>query len=94
MNVAGNSSASDTAPKKLLKVENKSKTKSMIKNIAITILAAAAILAFSYALNAGMEKQDRVTCQRLQRQAIDYAPIFYATDAENKMCDALGMPIK
>jgi len=64
-----------------------------MKNIAITILATAAILTLAYALNAGLVKQDRITCAKLVQQSKDY-PTFYSTQGEKKMCRELGITLE
>jgi hypothetical protein len=78
-------------PKDCQKVGNQV-NKKMIKETATTLAAAAAILAFSYALNAGIEKQDRINCTKLQQQAIDY-PTFYSTESEKRTCREVGITL-
>ncbi len=64
-----------------------------MKNIAITIAAAAIILTHAYALNAGLVKQDRVTCAKLQQQSKDF-PTFYSTESEKRMCREFGIMLE
>lgn len=81
------------SPQKTAPKVNQRKDKNMLKEIATTIGIALIIIASAKMLAIGLEKQDRVDCYRLQKQAREYAPVFYTTESEDAMCKALGIRV-
>jgi hypothetical protein len=64
----------------------------MIKETITIFVAIAALMGWVVLLSIGLEKQDEVTCLKLQQYAKEYET-FYSTPEERQMCDALGLPI-
>jgi hypothetical protein len=64
----------------------------MIKETITIFVIVAALIGAVAILSIGLEKQDEVTCYKLQQYAKEYAT-FYATESEKKMCEALEIPI-
>lgn len=63
-----------------------------VPNIIKLVVLMVVVVLFALIINIGVEKQELVTCHKLQSYAQTY-PLFYLTPIEKEMCDAHGISI-
>lgn len=64
--------------------------KLIIKGLIITGLIVAGLWGLVELLNIGMDKEEQVTCLKLQAQALEY-PDYWITITHKEMCDYHGI---
>lgn len=77
-----------TAKRSKTKKNKKMKTE-FISSIIISIV----MIIIGMMILQGMDRQDRITCNKLQQQSKDY-PTFYSTESEKEMCRAFGITLE
>jgi len=66
--------------------------KAIIEKIVVALALLVILFLVVKVLAIGIEKSDRVECQKLLSQYREY-PLFYLTPNEKEMCDYLGVTI-
>ena len=64
----------------------------MIEKIVSLFVGVALGFALLAALAVAVEKQDEITCRKLQKQSVEFAT-FYSTPGEREMCKELGITL-
>lgn len=67
--------------------------KSIITNVAYTLIAFVALAILLFAMNASLDKGEVVSCLKLQEQSREYRE-FFATQKQADMCDRHGINLK
>ena len=62
------------------------------QKIVVALIFLAMFILVVYSLVIGLEKQDKVECQKLLSQSKEF-PLFYLTQNEKAQCDFLGVMI-
>ena len=69
-----------------------------MNNVLVAIGILVAVVGLTFVISIGLDKSERVECEKLVRYSTEYAPAFYITEWQDEMCRAhdivIDAPVK